>query len=271
MDDELYTDKDLNVFTFPIDDDKLNEWCPYGKDYINRTDCAINALKFIDIIEDEIGYNLAQLKNETKIGTTVPELVYLMHKTYRNYNFFLKKIKYPHTYLTNLPKSTGVISIFTRVNDIGHLQIISKDMYNNFYIIDTQSQEIINIRTPSRFNKYMKNNNYSEIYVLVTEEISDSQMYIDDNKKRPLKETNIQIRKPDTISPPLKRRKINTSSHSPIDDLPTSEVVPDSYKIPYSRSGLRLPSRNSKLQRTRSKNFKSKIIRGTRRNNAMTL
>lgn len=266
MSNDLFTNEDLNIFTFPIDSNKLNKWCPYGKDskVKVRTDCAINALKFIDVIEDEIASNLAILANENNKGTLLPELVYMMHKKYRNYNFYLKKIKSPYSYLRDLQKSYGVISVFTRVNEMGHLQIISKDNNNNFYIIDTQSQEIYDIKTPKQLKDYMKAKEYQDIYVLVTEEIKDTEMYID--KKRALKETNIEIRRPNTISPPLKKIRLNnlsnsriTPSNSRMDIQSTSPPSPIIPKAPISTYAI--PSQLKKSKHKISK----KLKKGTRK------
>jgi hypothetical protein len=204
------------ILLFDVNTDEINNCKPIDSETYRPTDCTINVMEFLKIIDKNVALDLSKLTNTvSKSGTTNAQLLQFVSQklpSYRikDFSFYdLNNLENPFTQFNfdnfdKLEANKAIICLFQNYKLIdgkkkyvmGHAVIMAKDIYSNLYIIDRQSNKQINVTNYEDFQKYMYNNNYNEIYTLFYKLKSVSKKKNIHNRN----ETTIQIRKPSKSS-----------------------------------------------------------------------
>ena len=215
------SNNNYNLLTFDVNTDEINNCKPIDPEFYNPTDCAINVADFLKIIENNDALNLSKLRNTTKNGTNIDELILFISRklpsiSLKKYLFFdstnlenpLKKINFDD--LKSNKALIGLFASYVLENNnksyvMGHAVIIAKDIKNSLFIFDRQNNKQINIKNLDDLQNYMNENNFQELYTLIYKNKSPKNNKV----SRKLNETTIQIRKQLESSNKTKKQKKN--------------------------------------------------------------
>ena len=211
------------VKSFKITDEQLNNWKPLDKNHQSPTDCVINVLSFFNIFDEEMAKNLSTLKNQSKTGTGIAEIIYFLKIKFPSDRFIkedgeLNTDEDKNIVFNDLNriilKSHGIIGLFHgKGHSIGHAIIIAKSKDDRLVILDPQQSSISIISSFSEFNNYITINKYNKLST-ITYSVSPNKKNRSNTLKRQRQDTTIQIRKKSNTNNNLKK-KIKTS----MDDL----------------------------------------------------
>jgi len=128
--------------------------CSYSPGYENN--CAINALRCIDIISDESYGELSihatkRKRTSDTIGITLCEFIHILRKTYTDSNFKLRVVTFEqpkhikmipdflikYSELISLQNGECVVMSIDKVNVVNHMVVFAK-LDDELYIIDKQ-------------------------------------------------------------------------------------------------------------------------------------
>lgn len=203
------------ILFFDINEDEVNLCKPLAPENYNPTDCTVNVMDFLKIIDKDVANNLSKLTNLTNMGTNISEIKQFLSYKYKSYNFISSQIFDIDENKNNLDiigKNQAIIALFASFKKIdgvkkyliGHAVLIARDIKNQLFIIDRQSNKQINITDINNLINYMKEYNFQEIHTILFNLKSPKKIKI----PRRLLETNITLRKQKESENKQKKQKI---------------------------------------------------------------
>ena len=196
----------LQTWKIPVD--KLDNWRRLNPNIPKEkaTDCVINSLHFLGVIDNpEFASILSNYANTNERGIYDPEILQLIFNKFNegNQNLITNHTigsKMDRDIRNELENNTYTIAIFRRLGAVGHAVILTKQN-NIMYVLDPQQEEVICEFT--NYIDWVNNQGFVNVEYILKNKIT---------RKR--NDTKISLRKQKTISPPTKKRRLNSKNKS---------------------------------------------------------
>ena len=158
----------MQLATFKITAEKIKNWKPINTPTSTLTDCAINVLKFFDIINSNDAKNLASLKNTLKATTWDAEIIHYLNKKHPQFDFASDRITTPFQafiqVLNEIPSNSGIIALCGRASGEGHAVIIAKASNGQIQILDPQQNTRVVLLNTDHIQEWARRDKYDKVF-----------------------------------------------------------------------------------------------------------